>query len=362
MWVAVKPSGHRHRPVGVVAVEDVFVLDFRVGRVHIGPVLRSAASGGWRSRWGGFQPQRQQRDRRVVGNPDRPQRVVIAPRARARSVRSGCVAGGPARPVHGGRAVLRRDRCEQRDQRHGAPRAIHQRRCGSSARQRDPAEHRRRRQRRTGCRRQERVAGVDRQPDARQAANTATATTPAIAPGARARAATPATAPHRARADQHRGAGSRRCAAECTRGTLAIPVSRPDVSAVWRVLVSDHRGFPVTSSRSHPTSGGGGRGEESQRARAVVRSEGSRAAQAGVRQRSRYSQYSPEKTHASGRSSPASASRASTGAPARGGGSRQAARTAPAAGRERPCRRARHRRAPVRASAGSAPRATRRDG
>ena len=107
---------------------------------------------------------------------------------------------------------------------------------------------------------------------------------------------------------------------------------------MWRVFVSDHTGSPVIArSLSTHTSGAAAASSvrpassrcerpscrvsrsESRASRCpprLVCIDGRRPRRAG--QAIRYSQYSPENTHASGRSSPASASSASTGQPARG--------------------------------------------
>ena len=119
--------------------------------------------------------------------------------------------------------------------------------AGILAREQRPAEHARAAEHAQDRRRHERVAGVDRQrPAAAKRANTATATTPTIAPGARARPATEARA--RPPSAAPTSTGGRRISPMrrgCTRARLAMPVTRSSVCEWWRVFVSDHRASPV---------------------------------------------------------------------------------------------------------------------
>ncbi len=180
---------------------------------------------------------------------------------------------------------------------------------GVAAWQLHPAAHARAGEHAQDRRGEERVAFVDRQPDAREGGEHS----------------------HRHDARDRTGDGTgaqprqRQHPAERGRHEREGPQDRPDSprdvlwhlgdarlavqsSAVCRVLVSDHGGFPVTAqSLATHTIG------------AAAASSASRASWPGLRGvgSARYSQYSPENAHASGRSSPASAEQHGTGAPAR---------------------------------------------
>ena len=85
-------------------------------------------------------------------------------------------------------------------------------------------------------------------------------------------------------------------------GTAARPCSRPRSSASSEVACSDHSGSPVTT-RSTRAQASGGATSATVRTASARRPDG----RTGSRQ-SAHSQYSPARTHASGRSSPASPS------------------------------------------------------
>ena len=152
-------------------------------------------------------------------------------------------------------AVLARGRRPQRRPATIAPAAIHQRRRGSPRSSSRPAEHARAAEDAQDRRGEERVARVDRQPGGRERGeHDHRDDARRSRPGAPARAATAATAPPRARPPT--STGGRRISPMrrgMYSGTLAIPVTRSSVSAVCRVLVSDHSGSPVTSQvAEHP--------------------------------------------------------------------------------------------------------------
>ena len=94
-------------------------------------------------------------------------------------------------------------------------------------------------------------------PTAANSAKTATASTPAAAPGsARGRSHIHASTPPIAAASSTGGCRISPIRRGMYSGTLATPLTRPSVAAVWRVLLSDHNASPVIAkSLSTHTSG-----------------------------------------------------------------------------------------------------------
>jgi hypothetical protein len=178
-----------------------------------------------------------------LGTPTGPQRSVIAWSSTSAS-RSFFDRAGCAQFVQFavGRAVLGWNVGEQRHE--------HERAAGHPpapprvlAREARPAEHARAAEHAQDRRREERVAGVDRQPgrgecgehdDREHAGNGAEQRPP--------RSHHSDSTPPRAAPTSTGGRRISPIRRGCTRGTLPMPVTRSSVSAVWRVFVSDHSG------------------------------------------------------------------------------------------------------------------------